>query len=58
MLAALALTLAVVADPATFAASRGGVGADTDVAVDLANFLDQPLELRKVALRFRSFTIV
>jgi flagellar hook-associated protein 1 len=40
----LGINSAVVADPATFAASRGGVGADTDVAVDLANFLDQPLD--------------
>ena len=39
----IGINSAVVADPATFAASRGGVGADTDVAVDLANFLDQPL---------------
>ena len=34
---------AVVTDPATFAASRRGVGADTAVGVDLANFLDQSL---------------
>jgi flagellar hook-associated protein 1 FlgK len=40
----LGINSAVVADPATFAASRGGVGADTDVAVNLANFLDQPLD--------------
>jgi flagellar hook-associated protein 1 FlgK len=30
-------------DPAKFAASRGGVGADVDNAVVLAEFLDQPL---------------
>jgi flagellar hook-associated protein 1 len=35
---------AVANDPATFAASSGGVGADTNVAVNLANFLDQPLD--------------
>jgi flagellar hook-associated protein 1 FlgK len=35
---------AVSQDPSTFAASRGGVGADTDVGVDLANFIDQPLD--------------
>ena len=35
---------AVANDPATFAASSGGVGADTNVAVSLANFLDQPLD--------------
>jgi flagellar hook-associated protein 1 FlgK len=40
----LGINPAVVADPGTFAASRAGVGADTDVAVDLANFLDQPLD--------------
>jgi flagellar hook-associated protein 1 len=31
-------------DPAKFAASRGGIGADTDNAVDMAAFLDRPLE--------------
>jgi flagellar hook-associated protein 1 FlgK len=40
----ISVNSAVAADPATFAASRGGIGADTDVAVDLANFLDQPLD--------------
>ncbi len=33
----------VAADPALFAASRGGIGADTDNAVELARFLDVPL---------------
>ncbi len=33
----------VRADPALFAASRGGIGKDTDNAVDLARFLDIPL---------------
>ncbi|MEE8450361.1 MAG: flagellar basal body rod C-terminal domain-containing protein, partial [Thermoguttaceae bacterium] len=32
------------ADPAKFAASRGGIGADTENAVDLAVFLDRPIE--------------
>ncbi|MCX7426132.1 MAG: flagellar hook-associated protein FlgK [Planctomycetia bacterium] len=31
-------------DPAKFAASRGGIGADTDNAVELAAFLDRPLD--------------
>ncbi|HID77911.1 MAG TPA: flagellar hook-associated protein FlgK [Planctomycetaceae bacterium] len=31
-------------DPARFAASRGGIGADTSNAVLLANFLDRPLD--------------
>ena len=31
-------------DPAKFAASRGGIGADTDNAVELASFLDRPLD--------------
>ncbi len=30
--------------PATFAASAGGIGADTQIAVELAGFLDRPLE--------------
>lgn len=30
-------------DPGKFAASRGGIGADTDNAITLANFLDEPL---------------
>lgn len=36
----------VAADPALFAASRGGIGADTDNAVDLVRFLDIPLEAK------------
>jgi len=32
------------ADPAKFAASRGGIGEDTRVAVELAALLDRPLE--------------
>ncbi len=35
---------ALLADPAKFAASRGGIGADTDNAVDLAAFFDRGLE--------------
>ena len=31
-------------DPAKFAASRGGIGANTQTAVDLADFLDRPIE--------------
>jgi flagellar hook-associated protein 1 FlgK len=31
-------------DPAKFAASRGGIAADTENAVELAAFLDQPIE--------------
>ena len=31
-------------DPSKFAASRGGIGSDTDNAVELAAFLDRPLE--------------
>jgi flagellar hook-associated protein 1 len=34
---------AVLDDPSKFAASRGGVGADTETAIDLANFIDRPL---------------
>jgi flagellar hook-associated protein 1 len=39
----LGINQAVVNDPATFAASAGGIGADTNVAVNLAQFQDQPL---------------
>jgi flagellar hook-associated protein 1 FlgK len=35
---------ALVSDPAKFAASRGGIGNDTDNAVELADFLDRSLE--------------
>jgi len=34
----------VVEDPAKFAASRNGIGVDTEIAVELAAFLDQPLD--------------
>lgn len=40
----LSVNEAVRDDPAKFAASRGGIGADTDAAVDMAGFLDLPLE--------------
>lgn len=33
----------VKANPSTFSASAGGIGADTDIAVQLAGFLDRPL---------------
>lgn len=39
----LGVNARVQSDPALFAASRGGIGADTDNAVDLARFLDIPL---------------
>jgi flagellar hook-associated protein 1 FlgK len=39
----LAVNSAVVQDPTKFAASSGGVGADTNTAQILANFLTQPL---------------
>lgn len=31
-------------DPSKFAASRGGIGHDTQVAIELADFLDRPLD--------------
>ena len=34
----------VEADPTLFAASSGGIGADTDAAIELANFIDRPLD--------------
>ena len=34
-------------DPSLFAASRAGIGADTNVAVDLAAFLDRPLDTQR-----------
>ena len=40
----IGINQAVVADPATFAASSGGIGADTNVAAKLAQFIDQPLD--------------
>jgi len=36
----------VKSDPSLFAASRGGIGADTDTAIDLANFIDRPLSTK------------
>jgi len=33
-------------DPAKFAASRGGLGADTENAIEMAAFLDRPIESR------------
>jgi flagellar hook-associated protein 1 FlgK len=39
----LAVNQAILDDPSKFAASRSGVGADTNVAVDLANFTDRAL---------------
>lgn len=39
----LSVHSAIAADPLKFAASRGGIGEDTNTAVDLANFLDRPL---------------
>jgi flagellar hook-associated protein 1 len=35
---------AVVDDPTKFAASSGGIGVDTNAAVDLAGFIDRPLD--------------
>ena len=40
----IGINQAVVDDPAKFAASGGGIAADTSVAVDLANFIDRPLD--------------
>lgn len=34
-------------DPSLFAASRSGIGADTDTAVQLAAFLDRPLDTQR-----------
>ncbi len=34
-------------DPSLFAASRSGIGADTDTAVQLAAFLDRPLDAQR-----------
>ncbi len=42
----LGVNSAVLNDPGKFAASRTGVGADTATALDLADFLDRPLETR------------
>ena len=40
----LSVNPAVVADPSLFAASKGGVGADTNNAVELVGFLDRTLD--------------
>lgn len=40
----MGVNAAVVADPSLLAASKAGVGADTENAVALAGFLDRPLE--------------
>ena len=40
----LGVNEAIQDDPAKFAASRGGVGADTDNGVVLADFLDRPID--------------
>ncbi len=42
----MGINSAIARDPELFAASRGGIGADTDNAVDLARFLDLPLATR------------
>lgn len=39
----IGINATVAADPAKFAASRGGIGADTSNAIVLADFLDMPL---------------
>ena len=39
----LGVSQSVVSDPSKFAASQGGVGADTDNALQLAGFLNTPL---------------
>jgi flagellar hook-associated protein 1 FlgK len=39
----LGVSAVLLADPSKFAASRGGVGQDTQLAVELAGFLDRPL---------------
>lgn len=40
----IAVNPVVLNDPSKFAASAGGIGADTDVAIELAAFLDRPLQ--------------
>lgn len=40
----IAVSEVVAKDPAKFAASQGGIGADTENAVALADFLSQPLD--------------
>lgn len=39
----LGVSAVIQADPAKFAASQGGIGNDTDNAIELAAFLDRPL---------------
>ncbi len=39
----LGVSQALRQDPAKFAASRGGIGVDTENAVDLAGFIDRPI---------------
>ncbi len=45
----LGVSSVLLSDPSKFAASRGGVGADTQLAVALAGFLDRPLAERNGA---------
>ncbi len=40
----LGINDALADDPAKFAASRGGIGADTENAIDLAAFIDYPIQ--------------
>jgi flagellar hook-associated protein 1 len=40
----MSVSQAVINDPAKFAASKGGIGKDSNNAIDLAGFLDRPLE--------------
>ncbi|MBI1900465.1 MAG: flagellar hook-associated protein FlgK [Planctomycetia bacterium] len=40
----IGVSQAVIDDPGKFAASRGGISADTENAVDLAAFFDRPLD--------------
>jgi len=40
----IAVSSAVIDDPAKFAASTGGIGADTNNAAVMANFVDQPIQ--------------
>ncbi len=42
----LGINSVVARNPATFAASGGGIGADTRVAIELAAFMDRPLDSR------------
>ena len=40
----IAVSRLVAEDPAKFAASRGGIGADTDNAIAMSEFLDRPID--------------